>query len=177
MQSELIRVIPEFGQIRDADLKSKTLACWVDAMQIGNWSIDDLDIIPFTLLIPNCQVSFRTHTRAVTKTAIECAKILDEYYRSYYQMNPDHIVSGGLLHDIGKLLEFKKAENRFIKSDHGKLLRHPFSGAALATKHGLPDVVVHIIATHANEGDGAYRCPEAVVIHHADFMNFEPLQE
>ena len=43
-------------------------------------------------------------------------------------------------------------------------------------KHDLPDKVVHMIAVHAKEGDGGYRCPEAVLVHHADFMNFEPLK-
>ena len=63
-----------------------------------------------------------------------------------------------------------------IKSSMGKLLRHPFSGAGLAMKHDLPDKVVHTIAVHAKEGDGGFRCPEAVIVHHADFMNFESLR-
>jgi len=40
----------------------------------------------------------------------------------------------------------------------------------------LPEKVVHAIAVHAKEGDGGYRCPEAVIVHHADFMNFEPIK-
>jgi hypothetical protein len=34
---------------------------------------------------------------------------------------------------------------------------------------------MHMIAVHAGEGDGKWRSTEAVIIHHADFTNFEPL--
>ena len=56
-----------------------------------------------------------------------------------------------------------------------KIIRHPFSGSALAYKHGLSDEVVHVIATHAHEGDGGYRSVEAIIVHYADFINFESL--
>ena len=77
---------------------------------------------------------------------------------------------------IMKIVEFADTANGIKKSPMGKLLRHPFSGAGLAMKHDLPDKVVHTIAVHAKEGDSGYRCPEAVIVHHADFMNFEPLK-
>jgi hypothetical protein len=36
---------------------------------------------------------------------------------------------------------------------------------------GLPDKVVHIIASHSKEG--ADRIPESILIHHCDFIDFE----
>ncbi len=174
---QLTQLFPEFNLIEDDDLRIKTFSCWIDAMQIGGWRVEDLDKIPFTLLIPECPVSFREHVRSVTQTAIATAGVLVEFYSSHYRINVDYIVAGGLLHDIGKLLEYRRENAHFVKSDTGKLLRHPFSGAGLAMKHGLPDTIVHIIATHAKEGDGNFRCPESIIIHHADFMNFEPLKK
>jgi putative nucleotidyltransferase with HDIG domain len=176
MEKKLLSLFPEFGLIQNRELHDQTLACWLEAMQLGGWTVEDLDLIPFTLLIPGCKVSFRTHVQAVTQTAMASAKILAQHYAANYTLSLDLIVSGGLLHDIGKLLEYRRVEGQFVKSNNGKLLRHPFSGAALAAKHNLPDEIVHIIAVHAKEGDGGYRTPEAVIVHHADFMNFEPLK-
>ena len=61
------------------------------------------------------------------------------------------------------------------KGRRGDMLRHPFSGAGLALKYGLPAEVIHLIGTHAGEGDKGYRSPASVVLHHADFTNFEAL--
>ena len=40
----------------------------------------------------------------------------------------------------------------------------------------MPDEVTHIVAVHAKEGDGGKRSVEAIILHHADFTNFETLQ-
>ena len=61
-------------------------------------------------------------------------------------------------------------------SDRGKALRHPFTGVALAMECGVPDDVCHIIATHAAEGNLVKRTTEAFIVHHADFMSFEPFK-
>ncbi|MBC7186830.1 MAG: HD domain-containing protein [Calditrichaeota bacterium] len=162
--------------IDDEGLREKTLAVMVDALARGGWSTEDLATMPFTLLIPNCKVSYLTHVRAVTQIAIRAAQALSEHYAGHLSLNKDVLVAGALLHDVGKLLEFRRDATGFAKSTGGKLLRHPFSGAGLAVAHGLPDEVVHVIAVHAKEGDGGYRSPEAVIVHHADFITFEPLR-
>lgn len=177
IRQEIVVMFPEFDFIKSKELRNKSLDVWQEAMKLGGWKIEDLDKIPFTLLIPNCPVSFRTHTRAVTEVARHTAAILQEQYHRYFSVDMDVLIAGALLHDIGKLLEFRIENGAYIKSASGRLLRHPFSGAGLAARFGLPDEVVHIIATHAKEGDGGYRLPEAVIVHHADFINFEPLRD
>ena len=177
MDERLLQLFPEIGQIQGEGIRQKTLDTLADAVELGGWTLDDLDKIPFTLLIKNTKVSFRQHTRAVTRMALACAKVMEENYQAYYRINYDHLISGAILHDVGKLLEYRKSDGGFVKSSSGKLLRHPFSGAGLCTKHGLPDEVVHIVAVHAKEGEGGYRSPEAVAVHHADFINFEPLRD
>ncbi|HNR67259.1 MAG TPA: HD domain-containing protein [bacterium] len=176
MQEELIARVPEFVSIKDQKMRQKAIACWLEAMAIGGWEIDDLEKIPFTLLIPNTRISFLAHTRAVTQVALRSAQVLQDFYAREYTIDWDALTAGALLHDIGKLLEYERVKGEVVKSESGKLLRHPFSGAGLAVKNELPDKVVHIVATHAKEGDSGYRCPEAVIVHHADFMNFEPLK-
>ncbi len=177
MRERLEDKFPEIKLITDENLRSNTVAAFVEAINLGGWRLDDLDRIPFTLLIPNNPVSLLQHMRGVAQTALKIADVMEEYYAQYYTLDRDILLVGAILHDIGKLMEYNETEKGFVKSHTGKILRHPFSGAALAMKHGLPEEVQHIIATHAHEGDGAYRTPASVIVHHADFINFEPLRD
>jgi putative nucleotidyltransferase with HDIG domain len=177
MPDRLLAKFPEITQITDADLKAKTIAVILEALNTGGWSVDDMDRVPFTLLIPNCKVSLLEHMRSVVQTALKIAEVQEAFYSRFFQLDRDILLCGAILHDVGKLTEYAETEKGFVKSQTGKIMRHPFSGAALALKHGLPDEVQHIIATHAHEGDGAYRSPASVIVHHADFINFEPLRD
>ncbi len=175
MRDELVKLIPEFNEIHDADLREKTIKAWEMAMVRGGWQPKDLHEIPFTLLIPDTKVSFLDHTRGVTRVAIGMYEALTPIYGARMPINRDILVSGAILHDVGKLLEYKRDGAKYVKSANGKLLRHPFSGAQIAALAGLPDEIGHIIATHAKEGDLGKRITEGILVHHADFTNFEPL--
>jgi putative nucleotidyltransferase with HDIG domain len=90
----------------------------------------------------------------------------------------DILISGAILADVGKLLEYELDEDgNAIQGSYGKLLRHPFSGVSLAESCGLPKEVCHIIAAHAGEGDMVKRTTEAYIVHHADFMTFLPFRD
>ena len=78
---------------------------------------------------------------------------------------------------MGKLLEYEKKDGKVVKSRRGKWLRHPFSGVGLGFKRGMPEEVLHMIAMHAKEGNLSPRMPAGVLVHHADFMNFEPFKK
>jgi putative nucleotidyltransferase with HDIG domain len=174
-RDEVRAALPELAEIKDEALREKTLDVWTDAMVLGGWEMSDLPDIPFTLLVET-KVSLLDHTRAVTRTAVAIGDTMSAYYGSTMPINRDHLVSGGILHDVGKLLEYRREGGKFVKSEIGKDLRHPFSGTALAYKHGIPSAICHLIAVHAKEGEGARRTPEAVIIHYADFSNFESLK-
>jgi putative nucleotidyltransferase with HDIG domain len=173
---QIKRLFPEIDLIGNGDLKQGVAAVLQDAIDLGGWKPEDLDAIPFTLLIPDCKVNLLEHTRSVTRTAVRIAETLKESYGDAIAIDMDVLVAGGLLHDVGKFLEYSGQGGKVVKSDAGKLLRHPFSGQALAYKHGLPFSVLHMIAYHSKEGDLGKRTVEAIIIHHADFVNFEPLK-
>lgn len=173
MREELSRIIPEFELIEDEGLREKTIRVWAEAMREASWKIEDLEKMPFTLLLKNVSVNIIEHTRAVTLCSLEIAGILIKAYGEKISIHKDFLLSGALLHDVGKLFEYRKEEQRFLKSRSGELLRHPISGAAFAFKFGLPQEVIHIIAAHSKEGDGMRRTLEAVIVNHADFINFD----
>ena len=173
MREELIALLPEVELIRDSLVREKTMKVWLAALEKGGWSIEDLKDMPFTLLIEKVSVNLIQHTRAVTQCALKMAEVLRENYGEEVRIHRDYLLSGALLHDVGKLFEYKKEGKKFVKSEEGKLLRHPISGAAFASQYGLPPEVVHIIAAHSREGDEVKRTVEAVIINHADFTNFD----
>ncbi len=177
MKQDILKLIPEIKLIDDKKLRELTVTVWEEAMRRGGWSVDDLDHMPFTLLIKKTEVSLIEHTRAVTRTALRIAEVLNEGYKGKVSVQRDVLLAGAILHDVGKLFEYKKEKGHFFKSQEGELLRHPISGAAFAFKFGLPQEVIHIIAAHSKEGDGSRRTIEAVIINHADFVNFEVFKE
>ncbi|HEQ78838.1 MAG TPA: HDIG domain-containing protein [Euryarchaeota archaeon] len=164
MREYVIEAFPEVQQIKDDKLREGTITCWAEAMTAGGW--DKLDDIPFTLLISDPSASLLEHTRRVTRQAIAVANVRGD-------LDMDLVISGGLLHDVGKLLEYDRVDGKVVKSNYGNLVRHPVSGAGLAMKHGLPDEIVHIIAGHSKEGEMVKRIPEAILINHCDFIDFE----
>jgi len=178
MRTALLSVIPEFDLIEDLDLREKTLQVWEAAMARGGWTLTALAEMPFTLLINPCPASYIEHVRAVTLTALRAAEVFGEIYGSRVPLHRDYLIAGGLLHDIGKLLEYERGEDGLtVQTRYGQLLRHPFSGAALAAEFGLPEDVLHMIAAHAGEGDKMTRTAEATLINKADFMSFESLRD
>ena len=176
MQKKLLSLIPEFQSIKDFDLRENTLKIWVEAMEKKGWTVEDLLKMPFTLLIEHTPINIIEHTRAVTLCAVQIADVLLDEYKDRISINRDVLLSGALLHDVGKLFEYNREESRFTKSVEGKLLRHPISGAAFASHFNIPQEVLHIIAAHSKEGDGERRTVEAVIVNHADFVNFEALK-
>lgn len=177
MRKQLEALLPEFQLVKDPGLREMTIKVWVEAMKRAGWGIKDLAEMPFTLLIKQTDVNLVTHTRAVTLSALRIAEVLMAEYKEKIAIHCDHLLSGALLHDVGKLFEYKREGGKFVKSREGELLRHPISGAAFAFAQGLPQEVVHIIAAHSKEGDGSRRTIEAIIVNHADFVNFDVLKD
>lgn len=170
---------PELYWIKDEELRYKTAKTWQLAIDRSVLSEKDLKRIPFTLLCgPGLKVSFMDHKRAVVHIAYEAGKKVQEFFGNELPVNMDVLISGAILADVGKLLEYVLDENgNAVQGSYGKYLRHPFSGVSLAEACGVPPEVCHIIATHAGEGDMVKRTTEAYLVHHADFMTFLPFKE
>ena len=176
MKEKVKNIWPEIEWIKDEDLKQKVLDCWVYAIENSVLSPEDLEVIPFSLLIKDCNVTFMNHKRTCVQLSVDIAKKMKENFGDEIQIDMDLLIAGAILIDVGKLLEYDKVDGNLTTSKAGKLLRHPFSGVALADRFGLPPEVQHIIAYHAKEGDLAKRNVEAIIVHHADFVSFEPFK-
>ncbi len=173
MREELRKLLPELESIGNEELREKTLDVWEDCMVTGGWTPEELMKIPFTLLAGKINIMFLEHVRTVCKMCIAMENVLVESYGSRCKVDHDTLVSGALLADVAKLLEFVKKDGEIVKGQGGEYLRHPFSGVGMSYRHGLPDAVMHVIATHSKEGDHVQRFPESIIFHHADFTDFD----
>jgi putative nucleotidyltransferase with HDIG domain len=173
MEDELLKLIPEFDEIQSQDLRKRVLAVWNEALQTGGWKPSDLATMPYTLLVEGVTISFPEHVSVVCRLCLAMEQVLMEAYGDRYNIDRDTLVAGALLADVGKLLEFKHANDLYEWSSMYEYLRHPFTGVGLCYKHGIPEAVMHIVATHSWEGDRFKRRPEAIIFHHADFTDFD----
>jgi putative nucleotidyltransferase with HDIG domain len=176
MSDAVERLWPELSWIADTALREATRRTWERALEQSALTPDDLEEIPFTLLVPNCTVSFMAHKRCVVHIARRAAEAMREHLGAALPVDVDTVVAGAILADVGKLLEYEKVDGVSRQSQRGRFLRHPFTGVALAMASGVPDRVCHIIAAHADEGNLVKRTTEAFIVHHADFMSFLPFK-
>ena len=134
--------------IQDNSLRQKVVDTWMLGCKNGNWdSVDDLKKMPFTLLTETHGVSFVDHTIAVTEGAVGLGKAQTDFYQGTpYKIDFDRLYAGGLLHDVGKLMEIQPdGKGGYHKSLSGKFARHPMSGAMIARECGIPEDILNII--------------------------------
>jgi len=175
LRDEVERIWPELEWIEDGELRTKVTDCWVRAFELSPLEPADLERLPFTLKVPDCPVTFMAHKRAVVHVALQSARTVEAFFGEALPVDFDVLTAGAILADIGKLLEYEgDGDGGSRQSARGKYLRHPFTGVSLTMECDLPDAVSHIVATHAGEGNMVARTTEAWIVHHADFMTYEP---
>lgn len=170
MTHHWVEVFPELELLKSEELRKKIMEVYDYASRKGGWK--DLKELPFSLLVKT-SLNYVDHVRAVTKMSIDIGKTMKG---SGFDIDMDVLLAGGLLHDVGKLVEYARKEGKIVKSNSGKHVRHPISGAIIAHRFGLGDKIINIIASHSREGNYGWRCNEAIIVHHADFTYFETVK-
>ena len=176
MNNQILEIWPEINWIKDEGLRTTTMDAWSYAIDQSPLEPKDLKEIPFSLLIKDCNISFLNHKRTCVQLAVDIAKKMIDNFGNAIKVDMDILISGAILIDVGKLLEYEITEGKLTTSNYGKVVRHPFSGVAIAARFDLPPEVQHIIGTHSKEGDLGKRTVESIIVHHADFVSFEPFK-
>ncbi len=127
----------------------------------------------------------QAYLRGLWEHSVSVAEIAEGIAKQYPEMDVDLIITGALLHDIGKVAEYSYSRGIKITTE-GRLLGHIVLGIEFLTKEmaKIPDFprelgakLIHIITSH--HGKYEWQSPkrpklmEALVIHHADAMNAE----
>jgi putative nucleotidyltransferase with HDIG domain len=175
MRATVEKLWPELQWIEDLNLREQTAKTWELALERSPLKADDLNAIPFTLLVKNCPTTFMDHKRCVVHIARHGGEAVRNFMGHSLAVNMDVVIAGAILADVGKLLEYEMGpDGKCRQSASGEALRHPFTGVALALECGVPHEVCHVVAAHAAEGHLVRRSTEAWIVHHADFMAFDP---
>jgi putative nucleotidyltransferase with HDIG domain len=175
MREAVEKLWPELRWIKDDVLREQVAKTWALALEKSSLTPDDLNRIPFTLLIADCPTTFMDHKRCVVHIARTAAEAMQRFMGHSLAIDMDIVIAGAILADVGKLLEYELGpDGKSRQSASGGALRHPFTGVALALECGVPHEVCHVIAAHAAEGHLVNRSTEAWIVHHADFMAFNP---
>lgn len=176
MKDRIKKIWPEIEWIKDEEIKEKVYACWIYAIENSPLEPEDLETIPFSLLIDNCNITFMNHKRTCVHLAVEMGKVMEKNFTEDVKLDWDSLIAGAILIDVGKLIEYEMVDGKLGTSKFGKLVRHPFSGISIADRFGCSPEIQHIIGTHSKEGDLGKRTIESQIVHHADFVSFEPFQ-
>ena len=176
MKEKILEIWPEINWIKDDKLREKVTNAWFYAIENSVLTAEDLEKIPFSLLIKDCKISFMNHKRTAVQLAVEMANIMKKNFGDEIKIDMDTLIAGAILIDIGKLLEYEIIDGKLTPSSAGKLVRHPFSGLAIAAKYDLSPEIQHIIGTHSKEGDLGKRTVESIIVNHADFVSFDPFR-
>src|SRR5947207_15093827 len=175
---EIAKLFPSLMKIKRKSLREKVAAVWNEAITTGcggkGLTFAELRAVKFTLLAGDIDMRFVEHLNSCARQCIAIADVLKQSFRCSIPIQRDCLIAGALLADVGKPLEYDKdASGKVIQGKFGQQLRHPFSGVALAYKHGIPAEVMHRIATLGHKGERVASSCESIIFHHADFVDFD----
>jgi len=110
-------------------------------------------------------------------------RLLDQVTKHYQGINRDLVISGGILHDIGKIYEYTY-DRMFDYSDEGRLIGHIVIGlemldARISAVEGFPEQLAmelrHLILSHHGTQEfGSPKRPktlEALIVHFMDDLD------
>jgi len=117
-----------------------------------------------------------------TNEVVEICKTISTIYED---INKDLLISGAILHDIGKIETYDYKTERIEINDKGIFLDHIFIGTCiLKEKMNLLNIsektkinLMHLLLSHHGDVDLGWgssvnpRIPEAIALHHADDMS------
>ncbi len=174
LEEDVVAWFPAISSIEDEVIRNGCIKSFIKAFKKGGWNKETVESCPVSITkVKNQALNNQIeHTNIVTKLAVSMYQMLEEAYSNDSQLK-DIIMAGALLHDVGKFTEFKHFETGVGYSETADLMRHPLGGAIIASEAGLPDSVVHIIATHSFEGQNSFESTASAIVKYADEIAFK----
>lgn len=114
---------------------------------------------------------------------LSVVRLLDQITKHYQGINRDLLITGGILHDIGKIYEYKY-DRTFDYSDEGRLIGHIVIGlemldSKISAVEGFPTQLAmelrHLILSHHGTQEFGSpkrpKTPEALIVHFIDDLD------
>jgi len=169
MFSELLGFIEK---VKNNDLKS-----------LLNAFFQDDEISPLFQRAPAAKGFHHIYLGGLLEHTVSVVRLLEKVADHYQSLDKDMLITGGILHDIGKIYEFS-FNNIIDYSDEGRLVGHIVMGVEMIDKKisSLDNFPVqlamelrHIILSHHGEFEfGSPKRPktlEALVVHYIDDLD------
>ena len=112
MRAAVEKLWPEILWIENPKLRDQVTQTWIKALERSPLKTEDLNRIPFTLLVPNCPITFMEHKRCVVHIARQSAQAMQEFMGRALPVKLDVVIAGAILADVGKLLEMMHLQMR-----------------------------------------------------------------
>jgi putative nucleotidyltransferase with HDIG domain len=165
-----LSIFPEIKRIQSRPLRKGVLRVWELAVQESGEG--DLFSVPFNPEVKGA--SLVQHIQFVVKASLFIADQLKKAHG--HQIDLDLLIASALLHDLGKIFEYRRQGGRFKKTEIGKFFPHGFWGAFLALREGLPLDLAHLVSSHAHVSPVPPRRLEGIILHYADFAHADALR-
>lgn len=163
----ILSLFPAIRKIKDEDIRQKVILTWYNAWKRGNYSRIE-DAHQFEPARGRIVYSNVEHTNQVCQACERMGEVLAEVLN--LRVNMDHLLAGALLHDVDKMVIFKRGGF----SETGQGFPHAVMGATMARKEGLPEAVVHMIEAHsAKFSPHPPRSIEAVIMRQVDHVIYQ----
>jgi len=128
MRDNIQRLWPEIEWISNPQLRQQVTETWIKAFERSPLKPDDLNRIPFTLLVPNCPITFMEHKRCVVHIARDSAEAMQKFMGRALPIDLDTVIAGAILADVGKLLEYELGPDGTVhQSERGCVIPLPES--------------------------------------------------
>ena len=163
-------IFPEINQIQSPSLRQGVLKVW--NLALSESGEKNLGSVPFSPEVSG--VSLVEHIRFVLKAALFIADQLEKAHR--YKIDRDLLIAAALLHDLGKIFEYRRKTGKFRKTGIGKFFPHGFWGTFLTLREGLPLDLAHLVSSHAHISPVPPQLLEGIILHYADFTHADALR-
>jgi putative nucleotidyltransferase with HDIG domain len=167
-RARLVELLPELEWIEDERLRELTLQLWAHAWRCSPWD-DPADCHTLSrsdVGSNQARWNFVAHTRVVTQAAHALAVGLRDFGELPFDM--DLVVAVGLLHDVGKLVEFEPGPESARRSALGRTVHHATVGAQWALEAGLSPTLAQAIFAHSPVVKTEPATPEGVLLSMID---------
>jgi putative nucleotidyltransferase with HDIG domain len=177
LRKGVIESLPEGMKIKDVDLRERLYDAWAFGLSRSSFKrIEQLRGSGHPTTPRMKQGTQADHLRGVGRLSqivgVEMKKTFAEF-----PLDPDMLLAGGLLHDVGKPFEFDPVNRKRWQADPRRAgfpsIRHSVYGAYVTLSVGLPLEVVHAVCAHSWEGRFEEKSTAREIVAESDLAFWE----
>ena len=159
------REIPALAEVPDDTLRQKAILAWDSATSSSTFC--RFSDVPFNLVAPTYRLA--DHVNEVN-AGVQALASLARHLK-WGDFDSGTLLLAAILHDVDKPLLFDNAPDGSMRTSWiGRKMAHATVGAILLHELGLPDEVVHLVATHSPASSVRPRSMEGLILAYADLF-------